>query len=120
MRLQLSTRQKFATVTWNWSTTKRIGKFDVHGTLGHGAFGTVLKAHDTELDRIVAIKIPRAGNVGRDPQDVDRFLREARSVAQLRFPSIITIHEVGADNGSPCLVCDFVEGVTLADLLTSR
>src|SRR5688572_3980783 len=84
----------FSTATWDRPAHQRIGKFEVLGTLGHGAFGTVLKAQDTELDRIVAIKIPRAGNVGSGPQDVDRFLREARSVAQLRFPSIITIHEV--------------------------
>jgi serine/threonine protein kinase len=97
-----------------------MGKFEVLGTIGHGAFGTVLKAHDTELDRVVAIKFPRANNVGPDPQDLDRFLREARSIAQLRFPSIITIHEVGLDNGTPYLVCDFVEGIAIADHLTSR
>jgi tRNA A-37 threonylcarbamoyl transferase component Bud32 len=49
-----------------------------------------------------------------------QFLGDARAVAQLRFPSIITIHEVGLDNGTPYLVCDFVEGVTLADYLTGR
>lgn len=111
---------KFATATWDAPANKRIGKFEVVGTLGHGAFGTVVKARDTELDRFVAIKIPRAGNVGPGSDDVDRFLREARSVARLRFPSIITIHEVGIDNAAPYLVCDFVEGVTLADLLTAR
>ncbi len=110
----------FSTITWDGATKKRLGKFEVLSTVGHGAFGTVLKAHDTELDRTVAIKVPRASNVGPDPQDLDRFLREARSVAQLRFPSIITIHEVGIDNGTPYLVCDFVEGITLADRLTGR
>ncbi len=110
----------YSTVTWSGPTNKRIGKFELLGEVGHGAFGTVHKAHDTELDRVVAIKIPRPSNIGPDPQDLDRFLREARSVAQLRFPSIITIHEVGADNGMPYLVCDFVEGITLADLLTGR
>jgi hypothetical protein len=111
---------ELATTAWDQFTGKRFGKFEVIGTVGRGAFGTVLKARDTELDRTVALKIPRAGNVGHGPQDLDRFLREARSVAQLRFPSIITIHEVGSENGTPYLVCDFVEGVTLADLLTSR
>src|SRR5215210_5140600 len=77
----------FATATYSGPIGKRIGKFEVLGTVGQGAFGTVVKARDTELDRIVAIKIPRAGNVGSRPEDVDRFLREARSVAQLRFPS---------------------------------
>ena len=108
------------TATWAKPENKRIGKFEIIGTLGQGGFGTVFKAHDSELDRTVAIKVPRAGNIGSGPEDVDRFLREARAVAQLRFPSILTIHEVGADNGTPYLVSDFVEGLTLADVLTGR
>ncbi len=99
---------------------KRLGKFEIMQLLGEGAFGSVFKARDTELDRVVAIKVPRAGNVGSGPQDVDRFLREARAVAQLRFPSIISIHEVGINDGRPYLVCDFVEGLTLGDVLTAR
>ena len=110
----------FSTATCDGPARKRIGKFDIISTVGHGAFGTVLKAHDAELDRFVAIKVPRAGNVGTGPEDVDRFLREARAVAQLRFPSIVAIHEVGAENGLPYLVSDFVEGITLADHLTGR
>ncbi|MBM3994094.1 MAG: serine/threonine protein kinase, partial [Planctomycetes bacterium] len=112
-------------------SAQRIGKFEILTVLGEGAFGTVFKARDTELDRIVAIKVPRRGNIGSGPEDLDRFLREARAVAQLRFPSIIAIHEVGinelpsptGDGPSvkvPYLVCDFVDGVTLADLLNSR
>src|SRR5450631_120467 len=73
---------KFATATWDGPAKKFIGKFEVLATVGQGAFGTVLKARDTELDRTVAIKIPRAGNVGTGPEDLDRFLREARAVAQ--------------------------------------
>ncbi len=69
-------------------------------TVGHGGFGTVYKARDPELDRTVALKVPRAGNVA-GPQELDRFLREARSVAQLRHPSIVTVHEVGQADGLP-------------------
>ncbi|HVK11071.1 MAG TPA: serine/threonine-protein kinase [Gemmataceae bacterium] len=97
-----------------------VGRFAVLQTVGQGAFGTVFKARDPELDRLVAVKVPRRGNVGDAPADVDRFLREARSVAQLRHPNIVSIHEVGAVDGSPYLVSDFVDGVTLADLLTAR
>src|SRR5262249_9556615 len=67
-----------STTAWDEFTGKRFGKFEVLGTLGHGAFGTVLKARDSELDRTVALKIPRPSNVGHGPQDLDRFLREAR------------------------------------------
>ena len=95
----------------------KVGRFEVLATVGQGAFGTVYQARDPELDRIVAIKVPRAGNLG---PDADRFVREARSVAQLRHPGIVPVHEVGQQDGVPYLVSDFVQGVTLADLLTAR
>ncbi len=98
---------------------QKVGRFELLATVGHGSFGTVYKARDAQLDRTVALKVPRAGNVP-DGQDLDRFLREARSAAQLRHPAIVSVHEVGSDNGAPFLVSDFVEGVTLADQITSR
>jgi WD40 repeat protein len=98
---------------------QKLGKFELIETVGHGAFGTVYKARDPELDRTVALKVPRAGNLA-GPHELDRFLREARSAAQLRHPSIVSVHEVGQHNGTPYLVSDFVQGVTLADLLSSR
>lgn len=77
------------------------------------------RARDPELDRIVAIKIPRASAMMGD-QELSRFQREARSVAKLRHASIVTVHEVGQAENMPFLVSDFVEGITLADLLSSR
>src|SRR5258708_4559710 len=71
------------TTGWNPSQHPRaLGKFELIDLVGAGAFGSVYKALDTELGRTVAIKIPRAGNLGSSG-DSDRFLREARSVAQL-------------------------------------
>ncbi len=112
---------------------RKLGRFQLIETVGTGAFGTVYKARDPELDRVVAIKVPRAGNLPGD-SDLDRFIREARSVAQLRHPSIVAVHEVGqmdaplppGGEGSgvrgsvPYLVSEFVEGMTLADLLSAR
>jgi WD40 repeat protein len=109
-----------STTAWSAPTVKAVGRFEVLSTLGQGAFGTVFKARDPELDRIVAVKVPRPTNIGGQPRDLDRFLREARSAAQLRHPGIVSVHEVGAQDGVPHLVSDFVEGVTLADLLTAR
>jgi serine/threonine protein kinase/WD40 repeat protein len=97
----------------------RIGKFELLERIGQGAFGTVYKARDPELDRVVALKVPRAGQLA-EGQEFDRFLREARSAAQLRHPSIVPVHDVGQHDGRPYLVSDFVDGVTLADLLTAR
>jgi tetratricopeptide (TPR) repeat protein/tRNA A-37 threonylcarbamoyl transferase component Bud32 len=96
-----------------------IGKFALRERVGQGAFGTVYKAHDPELDRVVALKVPRAGRLS-EGQDLDRFLREARSVAQLRHPGIVPVYEVGQADGVPYLVCEFIQGVTLADRLTDR
>ena len=60
---------------------RRVGKFELLEELGIGSFGHVFRAHDTELDRTVAIKIPRAGRLASH-EDIDRFLREARSAAR--------------------------------------
>jgi serine/threonine protein kinase len=107
-----------STTGWQPRDGGSLGRFQILATVGQGAFGTVYKARDPELDRIVAIKVPRAGNFP-GPEEQDRFQREARSVAQLRHPAIVAVHEVGAADGLPYLVSDFVEGVTLTDLLSA-
>jgi serine/threonine protein kinase len=61
--------------------TKTIGHFDLVEQIGLGTFGFVWKAQDTELDRTVALKIPRKGQL--DPEETEQFLREARAAAQL-------------------------------------
>src|SRR4029077_7160960 len=91
-----------STTGWERLRGQKLGKFDLLDTVGQGAFGTVYKARDPQLDRTVAIKVPRAGNLA-GPQELDRFLREARSVAQLHHPSIVTVHEVGQHDGVPYL-----------------
>jgi tRNA A-37 threonylcarbamoyl transferase component Bud32 len=109
-----------ATTAWSPQESQRkLGKFELIDRVGFGSFGTVFKAHDPELDRIVAIKVPRSGNLATDA-DLHRFLREARSVARLRHPSIIPVYEVGQLDSMPYLVSEFVQGMTLADLLTAR
>jgi WD40 repeat protein/tetratricopeptide (TPR) repeat protein len=98
---------------------QRLGKLTLLERVGAGSFGEVWKARDTELNRLVAVKIPHAGHLS-DGQDQDRFLREARSAAVLRHPGIVTVHEVGHEEGLSYLVCDFIEGLTLTDLLNAR
>jgi serine/threonine protein kinase len=110
------------TATTAWSPPegqRKLGKFELIDAVGFGAFGTVFKAHDPELDRIVAIKVPRSGNLATR-EDLQRFVREARSVARLRHPSIVPVYEVGQADSMPYLVSEFVQGMTLADLLTAR
>ena len=97
----------------------RLGKFELQAELGAGSFGYVFRARDTELDRTVAIKIQRAGNLATK-EEAARFLREARSVAQLKHPGIVSLYEIGqTDDGVCFLVTEFIEGQTLEDRLKS-
>jgi len=96
-----------------------LGKFQLLAILGRGSFGEVYKARDTELDRVVALKAPYAGSF-TNPADQERFLREARSSAQLNHPHIVPIHEIAYENGMPYIVSQYIEGKTLAELLTER
>jgi serine/threonine protein kinase len=98
---------------------RKLGRFELIDAVGFGAFGTVFKARDPQLDRVVAIKVPRSGNLATG-EDLHRFLREARSVARLRHPSIVPVYEVGQEDNLPYLVSEYVQGMTLADLMTAR
>ena len=93
-----------------------VGHFNLVEKVGAGAFGTVYRAYDKTLDRTVAIKVPRKGQLL--PDESEKFLREARTAAQLRHPGIVSVHEVGRDNDRIYIVSDFVEGLTLSDWLT--
>ncbi|MFV2066777.1 MAG: WD40 repeat domain-containing serine/threonine protein kinase [Pirellulales bacterium] len=90
-----------------------IGHFVLLEKVGIGGFGSVWKAQDDELDRIVSIKIPRRGQL--DAVEIEQFLREARSAAQLSHPNIVSVHEVGRDGDTVYIVSDFVHGVALSD-----
>src|SRR5262245_18506441 len=83
-----------------------LGRFALLEVVGQGTFGTVYRALDPELDRTVAVKVPRVDRLA-GPHDLDRFLREARSAAQLRHPAIVPVHEAGQIDGVPYLVTDF-------------
>jgi tetratricopeptide (TPR) repeat protein len=106
-------------VTNTSSPMRRLGKFQLLERVGLGAFGAVWRARDVELDRLVALKIPHAGLLS-SPEGAERFYREARAAAQLRHPGIVPVHEVTTLDGLPVLVADFIEGVTLRDLLQVR
>jgi tRNA A-37 threonylcarbamoyl transferase component Bud32 len=98
---------------------RRLGKFELVEELGLGSFGHVFRAQDTRLDRTVAIKVLRAGQLA-SREDTDRFLREARSAAQLSHPGIVGLYETGqTDDGTCYLVEEFVSGETLAARVTT-
>jgi serine/threonine protein kinase len=95
----------------------RIGKFEIEKKLGAGAMGTVYKAKDPELGRMVAIKTIRLEGLAASQASLDdlvaRFKREARVAASLRHPNIVTIHDIGSVPGNSYLVMEYVDGVGL-------
>jgi serine/threonine protein kinase len=95
-------------------TPRRLGKFELLEELGLGSFGHVFRARDTELGRTVAIKLLRAGHLA-SREEVDRFVREARSAAQLQHPGLVALYDTGqTEAGLFYLVEEFVEGETLS------
>jgi tRNA A-37 threonylcarbamoyl transferase component Bud32 len=97
----------------------RLGRFELLEEVGSGSFGHVFRARDTELERTVAIKVLRAGRLA-SASEVDRFLREARSAAQLEHPGIVALYESGQGEDGTCyLVEEFVQGTTLAQRLAA-
>ena len=95
-----------------------IGRYQVTDRLGHGGMGTVFLARDPSLERFVAIKLMRQGFDTPDMRE--RFVREARAVAGLRHPCIVTLFEYGDHNGQPFIVMEYVTGKTLAALIAER
>ncbi|QDT79648.1 Serine/threonine-protein kinase PrkC [Gimesia maris] len=92
---------------------RRIGRYRLEKIVGQGAFGVVWKAWDEELQRIVAVKIPR--NQSLSEQERNRFFREARSAARLSHPGIVSIYDFEEIDGSPILVTEYIQGSTLRD-----
>jgi tRNA A-37 threonylcarbamoyl transferase component Bud32 len=93
----------------------RLGRFELEAELGVGSFGYVFRARDTELDRNVAVKVQRAGSFASD-EEVNRFLREARSAAALKHPGIVSLYDTGQTEDGVCfLVTEYVAGQTLEE-----
>jgi hypothetical protein len=90
-----------------------IGRFQVRARVGVGSFGAVYRAFDPQLDREVALKVPRPG-VLDEPRRVERFLREARAAARLRHPHIVPVFDAGKDGEQYYIASAFVEGNSLA------
>src|SRR6185437_14275559 len=89
-----------------------FGRYQVRCTLGAGGFGAVYLGHDTQLDRLVAIKVLRAGSSPAQPEH-EQALQEARRLAQLRHPGIVAVHDVGVHEGQCFIVSDYLDGPDL-------
>jgi eukaryotic-like serine/threonine-protein kinase len=95
------------------------GRYRVESLLAHGGMATVYLGTDTRLDRTVALKIMHA-ELANDEDFVRRFVAEARSIARLSHPNVVTVYDQGADGRTLYLAMEYVPGETLRDLLASR
>src|SRR5579883_1367556 len=87
--------------------------------LGQGGMGVVYKARQKNLDRVVALKV-LSPHLSEDPEFVERFVREAKALAQLSHPCIVGIYDSGIHDRVPYLVMEYVDGTPLRTLLASR
>jgi Flp pilus assembly protein TadD/predicted Ser/Thr protein kinase len=100
-------------------TGRKLSHYDILDDLGAGGMGVVYRAHDTRLDRDVAIKVLPTDRPLSDTAR-QRFQREALAASALNHPNIITIYEVGSEDGTDFIVMEYVRGATLSSLLKKR
>ena len=99
-------------------TGRRLAQYEIIEKIGSGGMGEIYRARDTKLGRDVALKI-LPENLAADPERAARFETEARAVAALRHPSIVTIHGIDEADGVRFMAMELVEGKTLTQLIPS-
>jgi len=95
---------------------RKLGKYELLGELGRGAFGVVYRARDPMINRMVALKTMTTG-VAENPNLLERFYREAQSAGFLQHPNIVTIYEMGDEAGTPFIAMEMVDGPNLDEVI---
>jgi serine/threonine-protein kinase len=98
------------------ATVQLPDRYRVEDRIGAGAMGIVYRAWDQRLNRAVAIKVLNA-EMSLDPQTSQRFLQEARAMAALSHPNIVTLFDVGVEGETPYMVMEYLQGSHLRDVL---
>jgi serine/threonine protein kinase len=96
---------------------QRVAKYRVRGLIRRGGMGALYLAYDPELEREVVIKVLRDDD---DPALQERFAREAKAVARLRHPNIVTIFDYGIEDSRQYIVMEYIPGDTFADVIRRR
>lgn len=95
------------------------GRFHIRRQLGQGGMGSVFLATDSKLGREVAIKVPRLTEL-RSRELLDRFRSEAECLAKVSHPNLAIVHDVGESEGVPFVVMDYIDGITLAEIVKAH
>jgi len=98
--------------------TQRLGDLEILDRIGGGALGTVYRARQRRLDRVVAVKV-LAGHLAHDLTFVRRFVREARLTARIVHPNVVRVFDVGQAGGRPFIVMEYVPGPSLEEIIHS-
>jgi serine/threonine-protein kinase len=96
------------------------GRYEILSTLGKGGMGVVYRAHDRKLDETVALKVLRPDVMKEDPTLLERFKQEIRLARKITHRSVLRTHDFGETDGTPYISMEYLEGVTLKDLILSK
>ena len=96
------------------------GRYEVMGTLGKGGMGVVYRARDRQLDEVVALKLLRPEALAADPTQLDRFKQEIKLARKITHRNVLRTHDFGDSDGVPYISMEYIDGVTLKDLIRSR
>ncbi len=103
----------------NRTVGKQINQYRILSLLGEGGMGSVFLAHDTKLERKVAIKFLN-DRLSKDTNRLNRFFQEAKSASALNHPNIITVYEIGEVDDQPFITTEFIDGTTLNKYLSKE
>ena len=95
-------------------------RYEILGTLGKGGMGVVYRARDRQLDEVVALKLLRPEALASDPTLLDRFKQEIKLARRITHRNVLRTHDFGEAGGVPYISMEYLEGVTLKDLVRSR
>jgi serine/threonine-protein kinase len=101
------------------SSRTQVGRYALVRMIGAGAMGAVYEAHDTELDRYVAIKLLRE-RWSDEKSTTDRLRREAKAMAKLAHPNVVAVHDIGEAEGQAYLTMELIDGVTVSAWLKEK
>jgi serine/threonine protein kinase len=95
-------------------------RYDILSTLGKGGMGVVYRAHDRQLDEEVALKVLRPDVMKTDPTLLERFKQEIKLARRITHRNVLRTHDFGETGATPYISMEYLEGVTLKDLVTSK